>query len=107
MRGNMFVPIDLLAPILPELLARGRSSAPPRPWLGMFTTEREGPLIVAGLAGGGPGARADVRRGDPPSRAYVNPLQQLEQGLFSGYAREDILDCLRGRIVSPAPIQRR
>ncbi len=64
MRGNMFVPIDLLAPILPELVAQGRTSVPPRPWLGMFTTEIEGHLIVAGLANGGPAERADVRVGD-------------------------------------------
>ncbi len=64
MRGNMFVPIDLLEPILPELLANGRTSKPSRPWLGMFTTEIEDHLVVAGLAHGGPAERADVRVGD-------------------------------------------
>ena len=31
--GNMFVPIDLLKPILSDLIASGRRSTPPRPWL--------------------------------------------------------------------------
>src|SRR5712692_1481032 len=30
--GNMFVPIDLLAPILDEMLQLGRPARPPRPW---------------------------------------------------------------------------
>ena len=49
-QGNMFVPIDLLAPILDDLVMTGRSSTPPRPWLGMYTQEAEGQMVVAGLA---------------------------------------------------------
>ena len=61
--GNMFVPIDLLAPILEAMLA-GRPARPPRPWLGMYTTEMEGHLVVGGLAPGGPAERAGVQIGD-------------------------------------------
>src|SRR2546421_12989836 len=32
--GNMFVPIDLLKPILADLIEKGRRSGPARPWLG-------------------------------------------------------------------------
>jgi S1-C subfamily serine protease len=62
--GNMFVPIDLLEPILEDLLKLGRAARPPRPWLGMYTTEMEGHLVVGGLAPGGPAERAGVRLGD-------------------------------------------
>jgi hypothetical protein len=31
--GNMFVPIDALKPILPDLIRTGRRSGPARPWL--------------------------------------------------------------------------
>ncbi len=62
--GNMFVPIDLLQPVLDDMLKLGRSSKPPRPWLGMYTTEAEGRLVVGGLAPGGPAERAGVRIGD-------------------------------------------
>ncbi|MGB7305427.1 MAG: S1C family serine protease [Burkholderiaceae bacterium] len=63
-QGNMIVPIDLLKPILDELITSGAVSTPPRPWLGLFAHESESQLEVAGLVGGGPSATANVRRGD-------------------------------------------
>ena len=62
--GNMFVPIDLLAPILDELLTLGRVSAAPRAWLGIYTAEMEGRLVIGGLAPGGPAERAGAMLGD-------------------------------------------
>ena len=62
--ANMFVPIDLLEPILGDLLKFGKVDKPPRPWLGMFTAESEGELVVAGLSTGAPAQRADLRVGD-------------------------------------------
>lgn len=62
--GNMFVPIGLLAPILDELLTRGRAAGPPRPWLGIYTAEMDGHLVIGGLAPGGPAERAGVQLGD-------------------------------------------
>ena len=37
--GNMMVPVDILEPILEDLLTRGRAQGPVRPWLGMYTTQ--------------------------------------------------------------------
>ena len=62
--GNMFVPVDLLEPILEDLLRTGRSAAPPRPWLGMYTADAQGRLVVNGLAAGGPAELAGVATGD-------------------------------------------
>ncbi len=62
--GNMFVPIDALKPILADLLTQGRSSAPPRPWIGVYTEEARGRLLVNRLAAGGPAARAGIVAGD-------------------------------------------
>jgi S1-C subfamily serine protease len=62
--GNMIVPIDLLEPILEDMLTLGRAGGPPRPWLGMYVTEVEGHLVVGGLAKGGPAERAGVQIGD-------------------------------------------
>ncbi len=62
--GNMFVPIDLLAPILVDMLASGRSARPPRAWLGLYIAEMEGRLVVGGLAPGGPAERAGLQLGD-------------------------------------------
>jgi len=62
--GNMIVPIDLLKPIINELLTYGRPNKPPRPWLGMTTAEADDKLVIAGLAKGGPAQLAGVEPGD-------------------------------------------
>jgi len=64
LQGNMLVPIDLLAPILDDMLKLGRPNRPPRPWLGMYATEAGEQLVVAGLAPGAPAERAGVKVGD-------------------------------------------
>ncbi len=62
--GNMFVPIDLLKPILADLIDKGRMSGPPRPWLGMATQELQGRLFVTRVSPEAPADQAGVRRGD-------------------------------------------
>ncbi|MCC6531669.1 MAG: serine protease [Burkholderiales bacterium] len=61
---NMFVPIDLLEPILDEMVRTGRSPHTPHPWLGMSTQDPEGRLVVGNLTQGGPAQRAGVQVGD-------------------------------------------
>jgi S1-C subfamily serine protease len=63
-QGNMMVPIELLEPILDDMAKTGRANRPPRPWLGMYTTEAGERLVIAGLAPGGPAERAGARVGD-------------------------------------------
>jgi S1-C subfamily serine protease len=62
--GNMFVPVDLLAPVLDDMLATGRPAGPPRAWLGIYATEMEGHVVIGGLAPGGPAERAGAQLGD-------------------------------------------
>lgn len=61
---NMVVPINLLPPILDDLLAHGQVSTPPRPWLGAYAAESDGAVVVMSVAENGPAARAGLRRGD-------------------------------------------
>ncbi|CAN7494723.1 S1C family serine protease [Mesorhizobium amorphae] len=61
---NMIVPIDLLPPILDDLLTRGQVAKPPRPWLGAFSAESNGVVMVMSVAEGGPAAKAGLRQGD-------------------------------------------
>lgn len=74
---NMSVPIDLLKPILDDILNQGRPGSPARPWLGMYTMEAEGHLVVAGLAGGGPAARAGIKIGDLVLAVAGEPVKNL------------------------------
>jgi S1-C subfamily serine protease len=60
----MLVPIDLLEPILEDMLKLGRPRREARPWLGMYTTDAGAKLVVAGLAPSGPADRAGVKVGD-------------------------------------------
>ncbi len=61
---NMIVPIDLLKPILEDLLTIGRPNRPSRPWLGLYATEVGKNVAILGLASRGPAAQADLRAGD-------------------------------------------
>ena len=61
---NLFVPIDLLRPILDSMLMTGRSQHPPRPWLGIYVQEQEGTLMIGDVASGGPAEAAGVLAGD-------------------------------------------
>ena len=62
--GNLFVPIDLLKPILGDLIAQGRSSSKPRPWLGINTQDLQGKLIVTRVSPDSPADQAGLASGD-------------------------------------------
>ena len=77
--GNMVVPIDILKPIMDELLTYGRTEKSARPWLGMMTTEMDDALVVAGVTEGGPAQRADVRVGDFVLGVGGQPVNELAE----------------------------
>jgi S1-C subfamily serine protease len=64
MPANMFVPIDVLKPILSDLMRSGRSKLPPRPWLGVRTQELHGHLIVERVTSGSPSEKAGIQPSD-------------------------------------------
>lgn len=61
---NMSVPIDLLKPILADLIDRGRSAKPPQPWLGVHADEAHGRVFIIRLTPGGPAEKAGIKVGD-------------------------------------------
>jgi len=61
---NMFVPIELLEPIIDEICQHGRRSAPPRPWLGMLVHDDHSDLTVVGVYRNCPADKAGLRPGD-------------------------------------------
>jgi len=62
--GNMFVPIDLLKPLLNDLLATGRRREPARPWLGVYSEEVQGHVVVTRVLPQSPAEQAGLARGD-------------------------------------------
>jgi S1-C subfamily serine protease len=75
--ANMFVPIDLLKPILDSLKANGRADRQPRPWLGVYAVELAGKVYVTGVVEGGPAQIADIREGDVISRVAQHEVETL------------------------------
>lgn len=62
--GNVFVPIDLLKPILADLEKTGRRAGPARPWLGVAADEVSGRLVVTRVSSDGPADKAGLKPGD-------------------------------------------
>jgi S1-C subfamily serine protease len=61
---NMVVPINMLKPVLDDMLSFGGRKGPPRPWLGMYVADSDQKLVVMGLASRGPAQRAKIETGD-------------------------------------------
>lgn len=64
MACNISVPIDLLHPILADLIAKGRTSAAPRPWLGLNAEEAHGRVFVVRVTSGSPAEKAGLQSED-------------------------------------------
>jgi S1-C subfamily serine protease len=62
--GNMFVPIDILKPVLQEMITTGRQKGGRRPWIGINSAEDDGRLRVLRVTADGPAEKAGVRAGD-------------------------------------------
>ncbi|MBO1080158.1 S1C family serine protease [Roseomonas haemaphysalidis] len=74
---NMSVPVDLLAPILDEMLTLGRPARPPRPWLGVSASSDEGQVVLVGVTPRGPAARAGLRKGDVVLAVDETPVSDI------------------------------
>ena len=62
--SNMFVPIELLNPILSDLKTLGRSRKASRPWLGINSEEAHGRVFITSTTSDGPAERAGLQPGD-------------------------------------------
>ncbi len=62
--GNMFVPTDLLKPILSELQRTGSSASSRRPWLGLSSAEQGGRIQVVRVSKPSPALAAGLQPGD-------------------------------------------
>ncbi|HEX7000055.1 MAG TPA: S1C family serine protease [Gammaproteobacteria bacterium] len=76
---NMFVPIDLLVPILDEVVEHGRRLAAPRPWLGMLVHDDHEDLTIVGVYRNCPADQAGLRPGDVVIGVNHEPVTGLAE----------------------------
>ena len=108
--GNMFVPIDLLKPVLDEMIATGRQKGGVRPWIGVNSLEEDGRLKVLRVSSDGPAEKAGIAAGDiilGLSGEKVEKLPDFYQRLWSAGAPgvEVTLKVLKGTEVRDVKIR--
>jgi S1-C subfamily serine protease len=75
---NMFVPIDLLLPIVDDICQYGRRQSPPKPWLGMLVHEDpDDHLTIVGIYRDCPADRAGLKPGDIILSVNEQPVESL------------------------------
>jgi serine protease Do len=99
--GNMFVPVDLLKPILAEMQKTGTSSASRRPWLGLTSAEQGGRVQVVRVAPGSPAQAGGIEAGDVVlaiDGARVATLEEFYKRLWAHANPDDeiVLTVLQG-----------
>jgi serine protease Do len=106
MPGNMFVPTDLLPPILADLIANGRTAGAGRPWLGVTTDELRGHLVVSAVTHEGPAERAGLKRGDMILGVNGEPVNHLPDFYRKLYAQGDAGTVIRLDVLNDNDKQR-
>jgi S1-C subfamily serine protease len=102
--GNMFVPVNLLKPLLNDLPAHGGRHGAGRPWLGVYSEEVEGHVVVTRVLPDAPAYNAGLRRGDVilgiGGQSIGNQSEFYRRLWASGAAGTDVmLHVLRDRVV--------
>lgn len=77
LRGNVFIPSDLLRPILDGVAATGHVTPHPHPWLGLNAINHPGGLLVGRLSDHSPAEAAGVKRGDLVVALAGRPVTDL------------------------------
>jgi len=76
--GNMFVPVDLLKPVLDEMVKTGSQRDSQRPWLGVNSLEEDGRIKVMQVNDESPAARAGISAGDIILQVNGEAVENLE-----------------------------
>jgi S1-C subfamily serine protease len=77
--GNMFVPVDVVKPILEEMIRTGAQSESRRPWLGVNSLEEDGRVKVMQVNAESPADQAGIEPGDIILSINGQPVENLEK----------------------------
>ncbi len=108
--GNMFVPVDLLKPILEEMQANGSSKMSRRPWIGLTSGEQGGRVHVLRVNKDSPAQAAGLESGDvvlAVDGAKVSSLEQFYKGIWAHANPDDEikLTVLQGAEIKVIPVK--
>jgi S1-C subfamily serine protease len=82
--GNVFVPIDLLQPMLKDIATGRKPRAAAKPWLGMNTDDLDGGMLIVGnVSKDGPASKAGVQ----PNDVVISVANHRINGLADFYRR--------------------
>ena len=91
---NLAIPVEQLLGGKDELIAKGRvESRRPRPWIGLYTRETDGGVVVAGVSPIGPSRTAGFRPGDRIVRVngeQVSSQAEFYRRLWMGSPGQDV-----------------
>ena len=109
MPGNMFVPVDLLKPILAELQQNGSTRTSRRPWLGLNSTEQGGRVQIVRVSQDSPAFAAGLAPGDIVLAIDGEKVSTLEGFYKRLWARPDaegevVLTVLQGTQIRQVPV---
>ncbi|TNF86104.1 MAG: serine protease [Gammaproteobacteria bacterium] len=104
MPGNMFLPIDRLKAVLGDLLTEGRSSGSRKPWLGLYTEEIEGVLLVVRVAEDGPAMAAGIEPGDIIAEAGGKPVLSMADFYRKVWSQGEAGDTISVTVIKGADV---
>ena len=108
--GNMFVPVDLLKPILAEMQQTGSTKSSRRPWVGLTSSEQGGRVQIVRVNKDGPAQAAGLEAGDfvlAVDGAKVATLEAFYKNLWAHAQPDDeiILTVLQGAEVKTIKVK--
>jgi len=107
--GNMFVPINLLKDVLPDLVENGKRRGAARPWLGLNTEQIEGHVVVSRVLPDSPADLSGLKRGDlvlGVGGDSIGGQSEFYEKLWSHAAGDDItLHIVRDKVVKHIIVQ--
>ncbi|MBC7608230.1 MAG: serine protease [Polaromonas sp.] len=98
--GNMFVPTDLLKPILAEMRQSGSSSKSHRPWLGLTSSDQGGRIQIMRVSAESPADEAGLQAGHivlAVDGAEVTTLEDFYKKLWARANPDDTVTLTIGR----------